>query len=329
MGQMFSKTNAGSPKKKPFFPDDAAIEAHHQSDETLLDTVSTPEPKKFIDPRSPNICRTPIESLGSPETSITVTKALNLTTDEQNLSTPNKLVGTQKNFLQTKLLKNLGYQAFDPRSPTQFINRTPMRLDGAIDSNDQSFDSSLIDTSVPGVELPHLDTTSCTKESSDASVAQEDGETSIDQIIAELEIDPRSPSVNVERTPIVFSHTIPTAEDYPVVEIVLDDVENQTPTKHNIYQDEESATPASDAKITPRQTQTNEKAANNRTPLSCLGNKGRSALQSKNRMTKMPKHPILFIGQQQKNGGTPFGNSNNNSNSLVSSKIPVYKNSII
>lgn len=334
MGQLFSKSNEA--QKKEQLPNQ--LDELNAPESALSDAVAaTPEPKKFVDPRSPNIRRTPIDELGSPtRTPIVATKRLNLTTDEENLSTPpSRLVGTQKNFLQEKLLKNLGYQAFDPRSPTQFINRTPMRWE----ANDDSFDASLINESVQPVELSSQTEDECADvahESTASGDAEDAADSSIDKFLAELEIDPRSPSVNVERTPIVFKHNHIHAQDamvaQPPPESICEDIENiATPCKDTIYEDEANAvtTPTTPK---PVQQQPIDKASHtNRTPLSCLANKGRASLLHSNKKN-MPKHPILFIGQQQqqpksmKTGATAFGNNNLNSKST---KIPVFKNTVL
>lgn len=328
MGQLFSKTNEVQKKQIPLGQE---IEFNTVKSDPSL---STPEPKKFIDPRSPTICRTPINDLGTPSTpSIAATKRLNLTTDAENLSTPpNRLIGTQKNFLQEKLLKNLGYQSFDPRSPTQFINRTPIKWE----ENEQKTEDSLINDSVQAVEHPEPEQIP-DEVANDSVESLEDPDTSIDKFIAELEIDPRSPSINVERTPIVFKQELVLDDS---IELPSENIENRsTPMKHSIYQDEADAhTPA-----TPKVEPTTLIPSNNqRTPLSCLANKGRpSVLQQSNNNKNKPKHPILFIGQQQQTpkcikngggggGGTPFGNSNNNNKfGKVSTKIPVFKNTIL
>lgn len=339
MGQLFSKSTEWQ-KKKPL---PTQIEQNATEMATPDPNLSTPEPKKFVDPRSPTICRTPIGDLASPPTpGIGATKRLNLTTDDHNLSStpPSRLVGTQKNFLQEKLLKNLGYQSFDPRSPTQFINRTPIRWE----ENDPNSDdcSLVVNDSAQAVEMSQTELLPEEEEEvANASVESVgDADSSIDKFIAELEIDPRSPSINVERTPIVFKHYVFLDDS---IELPASEFENtnkiSTPIKHSIYQDK--AVVDDDTPTTPKLTQTVDKLTNNRTPLSCLANKGRPPTvqhSNKKKNNNVLKHPILFIGQQhltpkcvKNGGGMPFGNSNNFSNKTTngSSKIPVFKNTIL
>lgn len=300
---------------------------------TVDPTLSTPEQKKSLDPRSPTISRTPIDQLTCPAPAIAATKRLNLTTDDQNLSTPpSRLIGTQKNFLQEKLLKNLGYQAFDPRSPTQFINRTPIRW---VVNNDQSIsDCGLINESVQAIDLSQTEELPVEEMANDSSAEiVEDAESSIDKFIAEVEMDPRSPSVNVERTPIVFRSQLfiqPFVELPPVEKENINEIISIA--SNTIYQDENTI----DTPITPKLDAANGKSSNNnRTPLSCLANKGGRPTVSQSNKKNMAKHPIIFIGQQQtpkciKNGGTPFGKNHfNKQTSNGSSKIAVFKNTIL
>lgn len=335
----------------------------------------------FIDPRSPFICRTPIDARGgSPAAAnpFAVTRRLDLTTDDASLmmSTPTSriLPGGQKSALQQKLLKNLGYQEFDPRSPTMFINRTPMRLDGElmgvgasctfaageVHANAEEANNALnesmdrpaesvnneINESIQATELPADAADQCP-----IALAPVDEELMIPQsntnalepetmtppaksaVVAEdvedLVKDPRSPSINVDRTPIVLlTHSTSEVDDVDTVDST--DANIQVPMVQPLPEPEPSTTATNDgifkdAEVesvctTPRKTFAVSKRPNEalqpRTPLGCLANqnKGRQSLLMSAGGHKQPKHPILFVGKHQKQQ-TQYGDS----------KIPVMK----
>lgn len=217
-----------------------------------------PSADQFIDPRSPFVCRTPIAAAGAGQQFATVTRQLDLTSGDL-LGTPVQPHHQQpamRNALQQKLLRNLGYQACDPRSPTQFINRTPMRAAGELlgqstasasqppivivntdnalnESRDTSAVSrstehvnNAINESLQAAESPLLDD-SAVAEASAVEDSAESAESALTPpkvssaaVDAEIHDDPRSPSVDIERTPIVLA-----AEDEAVVDD--DEVEHQ------------------------------------------------------------------------------------------------------
>lgn len=332
------------------------------ADESLA-TPATPQTQKFIDPRSPFVCRTPIDARGgSPATTpFAVTKRLDLTTDGDAmslLSTPtSRLPVVQKTALQQKLLKNLGYQEFDPRSPTQFINRTPMRLGGElmgmepaaavtataseVHANAEEANNALnesmdrptesvnneINESIQATELPAdvEDTIAVdvavaaestviqinTNTSTESEAITPPAKTATAAVPSEdLVDDPRSPSTNVDRTPIVLNavaddaglDTVDSSDDNRPA-LPQSSLAQLPTTTNDIFQD---VAEPENACVTPRKTQiavakkSNEAMQLPRTPLGCLANlnKGRQPLLASGH--KQLKHPILFVGKHQK-----------------------------
>lgn len=313
----------------------------------------TPQNKTVLDPRSPNIFRTPlnhndasVSPSGIQMNAIPITKQLNLTTDDSILLRP-----APKGLLKAMLLRDLDQNAMlDPRSPTSFITRTPLNLKSTQTTtiDDESFNCSLVednpqdtsytatssteDASIP-TDTIQL-TTATIEESLNAIVLTEPKEfleTNFDTSdpIETIACDPRSPSLNVERTPLVLksepdmsdsifektseSENVTIIEQTPVTTF-------KVTTNHLIYED------VAETEIfsTPKRTSANKVVPKVRTPLGCLGN-----MVSQANNTRAPKHPSLFIEEQQQLAHVTPKNQksfpNRLSNTANSSKIPVFK----
>lgn len=309
----------------------------------------TPQNKNVLDPRSPNIYRTPLnhnEASASPSgtqmNAIQITKQLNLTTDDSILLRP-----AAKGLLKAMLLRDLDQNAMlDPRSPTQFINRTPMNLKSTQSTTtvDESFDCSLVEdnahdssytatSTCEDASLPtdKLQLTANIEESFNAIALTEPKEfleTNFDTTdsVESIACDPRSPSMNVERTPLVLKsetavsdstfennsepENVTIVEESPVSMLKL--------TTNLIYED------VAETEIfsTPKRTSANKAVPKVRTPLGCLGN-----MVSQANNTRAPKHPSLFIEEQHQLAHTPMQKSlaKRLSNNVNSSKIPIFK----
>lgn len=343
----------------------AAVIGDANADDSSNALYGTPQQLKFIDPRSPFVCRTPIDGLGSPTGSpspqYAVTKQLDLTTDESILLlTPcSKADGTgaavhQKTILQQKLLKNFGYQDFDPRSPTQFINRTPMRLTNLaastsvaampsaeillqhaaenIEESNNVLNESLrsaedmnndVNESIQAIAVPSEYAIESTDIEDDSGLYATPKTIDVEVIDDSSNADPRSPSDNVDRTPIVLQHAERVFDVAAFASVMCNDNENienhpssppQTPkaaTKSNrIFEDalDDVTATSTPVAFAVRTSSIAKKLSNDiptpRTPLGCLGNRGRQSLLpsaggAATNKQSVVKHPILFIGQQQ------------------------------
>lgn len=311
----------------------------------------TPQNMKVLDPRSPNIYRTPLSHnvisaspSGAQMNSIPITKQLNLTTHDSILSRP-----APKGLLKAMLLRDLDQNAMlDPRSPTQFINRTPLNLKSTQSTTtiDESFNCSLFEdndaqdnsytaTSSSDDASPPTDQfqlTATIEESFHAIALTEPKEfleTNFDTSdpVESIACDPRSPSLNVERTPLVLKsepvilsdsifeadsepHNVTIIEETPVTAL-------KAATNHLIYED------VAETEIfnTPKGTSAKKAVPKVRTPLGCLGN-----MVSQVNNTRAPKHPCLFIEEQQQLAITPkIHKTKRLSNHTNSSKIPIFK----
>ncbi|KAH8273910.1 hypothetical protein KR044_003371, partial [Drosophila immigrans] len=189
-----------------YLPDTPTINKLRISSEIEM-SATTPcrgDNKELLDPRSPNGCRTPLNFLQSEP---------QITQAEPTLSV-NENAFTQ---LRKRLLK--GFALNDPRSPQ--LNRTPLMLDEAIDRTlnmDDTFSDLFVETRVPSpLEGPTIE------QQSEAIVPEVHNNSSLeivslpydeedtmpcDMILQktppQMSCDPRSPSVGVERTPIIF-----------------------------------------------------------------------------------------------------------------------------
>lgn len=181
----------------------------------------------MLDPRSPNIERTPLAVIFG--TDRRIKKLVNNVCDESGLHTPS-------NMMRRRLLRDLGHNytekelnLLDPRSPSTFIPRTPIVLSesqkerhsesstAAADvSNSFEYTECLEDAScrnfsekISNITLDDVDNQTNDKELSGKERERKYLETNFDIIeepvndVAENE-DPRSPSLNLYRTPIVL-----------------------------------------------------------------------------------------------------------------------------
>ncbi|XP_073821164.1 msb1l [Musca autumnalis] len=136
----------------------------------------------LIDPRSPNFCRTPLEIV------------------------PESAGGNGRiDILRKRFLKGFTYSINDPRSPS--LNRTPLILE---DSNERSLnlDDTFADLFVGPSVVPNYQTAK-TNDCDNIDMEVTDNQTTEQlpqtPVAIQQKIDPRSPSIGVERTPIIFS----------------------------------------------------------------------------------------------------------------------------
>ncbi|KRF77893.1 uncharacterized protein msb1l isoform X2 [Drosophila virilis] len=172
----------------------------------------------LLDPRSPNICRTP----------------LNPTVSQMPPQLASTGVGSENTFTQLRKRLLKGFSLNDPRSPQ--LNRTPLMLDAAIDRTlnmDDTFSDLFVETRapapapvVPAAEPPHLSHNNSSVEI--VSLPYDEEETMPCEMMLQRtpplqSHDPRSPSVGVERTPIIFCDDDETeARDTQMLEEILE-----------------------------------------------------------------------------------------------------------
>ncbi|KAM8714975.1 hypothetical protein ACLKA7_002082 [Drosophila subpalustris] len=181
---------------------------------TEMEMSSTPcrENKELLDPRSPNGCRTPLNFL-QPEPQIVQAAASPGPVQDNNTFAQ----------LRKRLLK--GFSLNDPRSPQ--LNRTPLILDEAIDRTlnmDDTFSDLFVETRVPATatgtaevvvpsnnKQPEVSAELHNNSSLEiVSLAYDEEETMpcdmllLQKTPPQISYDPRSPSIGVERTPIIF-----------------------------------------------------------------------------------------------------------------------------
>ncbi|EDV98760.1 uncharacterized protein LOC6566516 [Drosophila grimshawi] len=163
----------------------------------------------LLDPRSPNGCRTP----------------LNLP-PLMPLATAAVAAPTENTFAQLRKRLLRGFSLQDPRSPQ--LNRTPLVLDAAIDRTlnmDDTFADLFVETRAPQPAIPSAGDQQPANESVEiVSLTYEEDETMpcCDMLVQQTPepasvpapcYDPRSPSVGVERTPIIFCDDADEAEE--------------------------------------------------------------------------------------------------------------------
>lgn len=164
-----------------------------------------------IDPRSPNIFRTPITNSSVP------------TSKRTDDMCPRNIL---KSRFQGEYEIGTAVTA-DPRSPSTFIVRTPICLKT---SNQMARNSDVVectmDDSVPVVESIDDGHQEQKQVVADEAVNSEDEESicnvSTETVIST--IDPRSPSLNIDRTPFFFANKPTVVEETPSAEVAATDV---------------------------------------------------------------------------------------------------------
>lgn len=279
-------------------------------------TLKVPEQllnNQLQDPRSPtvNINRSPIgtvENFDKP----TITKVRDLTADLTEIL-DNTQTPVRPEIASSKLQSLL-----DPRSPSSF-DRTPLVLSSAGGLHDESNASNvgLCGTSLEYEEI------SCDEGTPSASFSEVDAvvtetpslfsdislntelKADIECIIQGLHDasgkDPRSPSINIQRTPIVFEEKDNNEENEEEVKKQAQEEEKQTtqdkPTPIVILQDENAA-----AIVTPVKDKIERMTINSapRTPLSCVTNV---------KKTPANMRKTALFGQMKQNVATAIGGS--------------------
>lgn len=253
----------------------------------------------ILDPRSPHICRTPLnEIVQKPEKS----NQQKSTSIEQPFS-----------LLRKRFFKGFSHSLNDPRSPSVF-NRTPIVFDETLNLDDTFSDlfaetkaqreDALCRSESTTSETPVIDVVEHQEEK---EVEEEEEEEKTEEIELAtpkitkttpqetiIEQDPRSPSIGVERTPIILNDDDAPDEDDMIETILstlslnktkmpankpLDRIRNKKTNSSKvgtsstnrkeltIYKDRENRTPAK----APR-AMDSPSAAGKRTPLSCVKN---------------------------------------------------------
>lgn len=230
------KTDDNELSEVPF----AIDEGDNDDGGETADELGTPQSKRCLDPRSPNIYRTPLPYIELETPPNKVTKQQNLRTADMSQMQPIAL-------LREKLIGQMGgggqaVTVFDPRSPSQYIARTPLNLSTSNAINDESFDGSLLvvaveaDASAASIEPINVDAVAADTKMNDEEcvsldVVEAEATTTTVPIVESNaietpKIDPRSPSLNVDRTPLVLSGTEDAEEEKP--QPTQDDVAEQS-----------------------------------------------------------------------------------------------------
>lgn len=222
-------------------------------------TTDLPAIDPLLDPRSPNIDRTPLAVVLATERRIRQiihTSVIGNVNGDAEPTTP-------ANTMRRRLLRDLGYNyrekemnLLDPRSPSAMIPRTPIAFAAGTSKNDNEIAAAIDDanTSQSFEYTECIEDASCRHFNEKISNITLDGysgevpedgnndssmikrkqylETNFDVTeaipetlpeVEENEADPRSPSLNVQRTPMVFAAN--TATDTAVAGAVVDDAE--------------------------------------------------------------------------------------------------------
>lgn len=301
-----------------------------------------------LDPRSPtvNINRSPIGSEQNCQDKPAITKVLDLTSDLtailDNMQTPDHIASET---LQSVL---------DPRSPSSF-NRTPLVLDESNASNISLHGSSVEYEEITCEEdlsygeksisfkdcedIPEIISTDPVDSDSIFSITSLNTElkAEIDNIIQglyEAGKDPRSPSTDIQRTPIVFEEDDAKEEQNSNTpdQRMSDDSESLSTenearrqcitntTLTIIHQDENQLV------VTPKREKIDQAASKNgsatRTPLSCVTNQKTLSNVSNNSMRK-----TALFGQMKHNLVVAENSAEikPNRKSLPRSKIPTFR----
>ncbi|KAH8394237.1 hypothetical protein KR215_009645, partial [Drosophila sulfurigaster] len=198
----------------------------NQEIEMLNKTPGRGENKELLDPRSPNGCRTPLNVSMLKKYSgwdlhvYTCFTSKFLQTEPQIKHVENLPVVNENAFAQLRKRLLKGFALNDPRSPQ--LNRTPLILDEAIDRTlnmDDTFSDLFVETRVPTttIEVESVEQQQVVEGASVhnnssleiVSLPYDEEDTMpcdivLQQTPPQLGFDPRSPSVGVERTPIIF-----------------------------------------------------------------------------------------------------------------------------
>lgn len=294
----------------------APVKEKDVDDTVVMSTISDKTtPNKFLDPRSPNPFRTPISDLSFNETK-PISKAQDLT-NINNISTLTAVTPTK---LKNRLLRDLGY-TLDPRSPALNFDRTPINF------NDSNISD---DFSLAGLSLNESDLETPIKKNQ-----IENFYTPVLENVqfSESQIDPRSPSIDIERTPLNLNVLLEETQEELNLQSDVEE-EADTPTKEKpiaavitetvksmIYMDENQEQP-----MTPTTKADNiEKVGKIRTPLSCLINAQGTDNRFDKRM-KMQNKPSL--ARTIFKDTAPPANHNTGKITNSSSKIPVFRKSL-
>lgn len=283
---------------------------------STLTAIPNSTNNELLDPRSPNPFRTPISDLQYNEVKA-LSKAQDLTNND-NISTSTTTTPTK---LKTKLLRDLGY-TLDPRSPALNFDRTPLVID--LDMTD--------DFSLAGLSLNESDAQTPIKEKD-----IENFYTPVVEIVKRpgAEIDPRSPSIDIERTPLNLNNLadesqeiqkdINSQSDVVAVDVYTPTIETTdaaviTETvKNMIYMDDNEDLP-----ITPKKSDNLDKMETKRTPLSCLINTQGADNRMERRMKVQNKSNLA---RSIFKDSVPTGNVHSGKMPNSSSKIPVFRRS--
>lgn len=205
-----------------------------------------------------------------------------------------------KVILKKKLLKEFHSKLIDPRSPTIHIDRTPIVFEESNhennnDENDMDKSINLEDTfSDLFVDKKTEDIHVASSSSSKSLLLNDDSKNEIINNKENINVkDPRSPSFDVERTPIIFSDD--SNDENEMIENFLDVLNTDKMTYNensesmlvkiirkgiveSIYTDNtinsmmKCSTPKRNDEQQSQQQQQQNKVLSKRTPLSCMGN---------------------------------------------------------
>ncbi|XP_055853018.1 microtubule-associated protein 1B [Episyrphus balteatus] len=271
-----------------------------------IQTEFGPDLEDILDPRSPHICRTPLNEITQKheQNYYQIAAAIPAISTEQPVG-----------LLRKRFFKGFSYSLNDPRSPSVFMNRTPLVFDETVNLDD-TFSDLFVETKIPRVEgppesekidAPKIEENHEIAEKEEEQKTEEEQQQQIEEAVTPkitkshpeettIERDPRSPSIGVDRTPIILNDDdAPDEED--MIEAILstlslnqkkmptnkplDRIKNKkAPSKRAsspirretmmIYNDQENC--STPAKATRGIIDSPSAAAGKRTPLSCLKN---------------------------------------------------------
>ncbi|XP_023297010.2 uncharacterized protein LOC111679653 [Lucilia cuprina] len=167
-----------------------------------------------LDPRSPAECRTPIYLQNKRiDTNVQLAPA---EMPEHDSNTDNAL-----DILRKRFFKGFTYNLNDPRSPSLNLNRTPLVFEDTLEKSltlDDTFADLMVEPRLPESAIMEKQSEDKTQDNSveDVDIEMSEEKVFVDleapittspqtPIIPQQEFDPRSPSIGVERTPIIFT----------------------------------------------------------------------------------------------------------------------------